>query len=321
MKKYISNRTKRQVICGIYRMTHIPSGKFYIGSSTDIHQRFHVHKSLFRNNKNHDKLQAAHDSTGLITDWSIKVLVECDEKKLPATELIIISQHINNPWNLNTLLDGRSGKRGKTTKTIGRHRTAAALLGKNAANKKITRPPNLIFISPTGKRYNNILSVKRFAEQQGLLQSGMNTLAAGTCDQVNGWTIAGGELPRVADVFHIWPRSRLLENYTEHVIVDPVGNKFKAFYLRHFEMHHDCKIATRVTGIGVRADTKGLTKYGQGWHTDNIPTYTVVWKNVTYKNVISPAKLSETLGIRKDRLSNYLNAPMLYKRAYSITLD
>lgn len=38
------DKVKKNKICGVYRLVHVPTGLFYIGSSTDIYRRFREHK-------------------------------------------------------------------------------------------------------------------------------------------------------------------------------------------------------------------------------------------------------------------------------------
>jgi group I intron endonuclease len=45
--------TKENEICGIYAIYHINSGRYYIGSSAKIWQRWKSHKKLLKSNKHH----------------------------------------------------------------------------------------------------------------------------------------------------------------------------------------------------------------------------------------------------------------------------
>ena len=88
------HKPRREVISGVYKLTHKPSGKFYIGSSTDIRQRFHIHKSLFKHNKNHNKLQETYNTTNQIVDWKLQVIEICHASKLNKTEQMYIKMYI-----------------------------------------------------------------------------------------------------------------------------------------------------------------------------------------------------------------------------------
>ena len=50
---------------GVYKITNIENGRFYIGSSNDIERRWRHHRSLLRNNKHHNAfLQNDHNKCG-----------------------------------------------------------------------------------------------------------------------------------------------------------------------------------------------------------------------------------------------------------------
>lgn len=44
----------RKKICGVYKITCVPSGKVYVGSSADIDCRWRQHRSILRLNKSHN---------------------------------------------------------------------------------------------------------------------------------------------------------------------------------------------------------------------------------------------------------------------------
>lgn len=67
----------REKICGVYKITS-PSGKFYIGSSVDIHNRWWGHKSDLINNKHHSPpLQNAANKHG-VDNLIFEVIEVCD---------------------------------------------------------------------------------------------------------------------------------------------------------------------------------------------------------------------------------------------------
>jgi hypothetical protein len=148
----------------------------------------------------------------------------------------------------------------------------------------------------------------------------MNTLANGTCDQVCGWTIEGGALPRIGDVYDLWPTARLRQHYPEYTIIDPQGNTYTTFSLWHFEQKHKISVATKILkrGIGVSAHINGLTANGEGWRLSTIPTYTIIWGGITYANIISPSKFCKTHNVRIDRFVNYIKHPVKNTRQYHI---
>lgn len=70
----------KQKICGVYKITNDKDGKFYIGSSKDIEQRWYEHKYELKNHKHGNKyLQNAWDKYGE-DSFSFEVVEECDQK-------------------------------------------------------------------------------------------------------------------------------------------------------------------------------------------------------------------------------------------------
>jgi hypothetical protein len=44
----------KSLICGIYTITHIESGKVYVGSSVHVNERCRVHRNLLNLKKHHN---------------------------------------------------------------------------------------------------------------------------------------------------------------------------------------------------------------------------------------------------------------------------
>ena len=319
-RSYNTTRKQREVVCGVYKLTHTISKKFYIGSSTDIKQRFSIHKSLWKHGKNHAKLQELYDTTQQILDWQLQVLAICEEDKLQVTEEQFITQHFSNPLCMNIIQDGRSGKRGTTTKTKACHRIAMSLLGKNTSDPTVQRPTNLVFISPAGDRYENIISVKQFAKEHNVLQSSMNGLANGMLESVLGWIREDGPLPRIGDVYDIWPTERLRKHYPEYTIYGPDNSIHKVFSIRHFEQQYNCKVAKVAWPYGVAAGVKGVNNLGHGWRLDTIPTDTIHWEGQVYTNIVSPSQFCKTFNIRFSRFRDYLDGKVKNARKYHIEI-
>jgi hypothetical protein len=67
---------------GIYSITHVPSGKQYIGSSVNIKYRITTHKrNLHKNQHPNHKLQSAWNKYGG-ADFEFKALLYCDKEQL-----------------------------------------------------------------------------------------------------------------------------------------------------------------------------------------------------------------------------------------------
>ncbi len=66
---------------GVYKIVHITSGKFYVGSSKDIHTRFTKHKNQLRKNKHHCiYLQRSYNKYGLEA-FSFEIIIICSTKE------------------------------------------------------------------------------------------------------------------------------------------------------------------------------------------------------------------------------------------------
>jgi len=70
------------MVSGIYKMTCLPNGKIYIGSSEDVDKRIKVHfRRLKNNNHTNPHLQNAYNLYGA-NEFSLMVLEECERESL-----------------------------------------------------------------------------------------------------------------------------------------------------------------------------------------------------------------------------------------------
>lgn len=117
---------------GIYQITCIPTGKFYIGSSTDIRKRWHQHQSALLRDRHHSRLLqrawAAHGPDA----FAVTVLELC-----PPDTLIAREQHYLDtlrPYDrgvgFNTARDAAVSSRGLTISPDHRERISRALRGR-----------------------------------------------------------------------------------------------------------------------------------------------------------------------------------------------
>jgi hypothetical protein len=198
------------------------------------------------------------------------------------------------------------GRRNRMTNTEGRERLAVSLLGKNT-DEGIRRPNNLTFISPDGTEYPNIISVKRFADERNMNQVLFNHLANGKSAAYMGWTRKGTQLPFAANVIEYWSRERMLRSYPEYTIIGPDGTQYKTFVLFHFEQEHNCHVMQHNVDIssGVKAHTKGLDTYGRGYRLSTVDCLQIVYKGITYDNVISLGKWASGVGIPKRKIQYF----------------
>jgi len=86
-----------------------------------------------------------------------------------------------------------------------KHRDGKFLLNKQS---KFT------FVAPDETEYSNIQSLNAFAKEHGLSQPSVSQLRSGWIDSVRGWTLKGGNLPKVGRVVRYWPLSRVMKTYS-----------------------------------------------------------------------------------------------------------
>ena len=82
-------------VCAVYMVKHKPTGKFYIGSSQDLYNRFHSMMSTLKSGRSQEKLQTTFDTTGRNpADWEMTILQQAPKSKLDKLETKYIQQHI-----------------------------------------------------------------------------------------------------------------------------------------------------------------------------------------------------------------------------------
>lgn len=83
---------KKEVICGVYKITNKISGDTYIGSSVNIYRRWRKHKCQSEHKKYPDKsLYKDMDKIG-ITNFELQILCKTDEQNLKQAEQNFIVQ-------------------------------------------------------------------------------------------------------------------------------------------------------------------------------------------------------------------------------------
>lgn len=92
---------RRPRVCGVYSITHIASGRRYIGSSNDIYCRWNHHRGRLRKGIHHSRhLQRAWDKHGNDA-FRLEVLEEClnEPTILVAREQVWIDRHRRKLFN------------------------------------------------------------------------------------------------------------------------------------------------------------------------------------------------------------------------------
>ena len=153
------------MISGIYKITNLNNGKFYIGSSVDINQRWMKHLSALRGGKHHNKhLQSAFDIDGE-ENFVIEILEYCEELSLLTKEQIYLDE----------------------TKcyvhTIGYNMCDKAANGKS---KVFDSSKVFLVISPDGKRYIAD-GLDPFSRKMNLPLNVLRNVARGQVFDYKGW--------------------------------------------------------------------------------------------------------------------------------------
>lgn len=91
-------------ICGIYKITHKPSGKMYIGQSIDILTRWKEHIRAKDDSKFHKALRNSR-----ITDFAFEILEECNQTELDTREQYWINYYNSVITGYNMTIGGNSG--------------------------------------------------------------------------------------------------------------------------------------------------------------------------------------------------------------------
>jgi len=88
-------------ICGVYKITHIASGKSYIGISKDVHRRWTQHKSWVNTGARRSAIYSAMQKYG-IDAFSWQIIEECSKDDLEMREQhwIAVFDTFRNGYNL-----------------------------------------------------------------------------------------------------------------------------------------------------------------------------------------------------------------------------
>mgnify|MGYP002066606703 CR=1 FL=1 len=174
----------------IYKLTHIPSGHFYIGQTIDLKKRFRAHLSCLIRNHHHTPIQEHFN--GNTDEWKIRALRYCEEEELKTLERFYLEKHVGvNPFCLNTNRGTRVPfPAGTTQKNVkGLEKRALAMIGKNC-QRRFPRPAKVSFLSPNGRIYRDVINFSAFAREHHLKLLSLNLVARREMYQTQGWTVA-----------------------------------------------------------------------------------------------------------------------------------
>lgn len=96
-------------LIGCYIVTHLPSGKFYVGSSSDLGKRRKFHESTWRTGKtNHTRLLEAFRITNRHEDMDWQFYLTETREEAFALEQALLDEHWGNPDLLNGTKNARA---------------------------------------------------------------------------------------------------------------------------------------------------------------------------------------------------------------------
>jgi group I intron endonuclease len=84
---------RRRHHCGVYLLTHVPSGKCYVGKSLDVFMRWDSHLSNLFIKKHHNKHMQELFDQGSYRDWTFQILKLCKKTEVAALEKQLILEY------------------------------------------------------------------------------------------------------------------------------------------------------------------------------------------------------------------------------------
>lgn len=125
----------KEKISGIYKITNKINGKFYIGSSQNISQRWYDHKRELRHDRHCNKhLQDAWNKYGE-ENFSFEIIEECDIEELSKKEQLYIEKYIESGQMYNISHDTNSSMRGRKHSEETKKKMSESRKGLNAGEK------------------------------------------------------------------------------------------------------------------------------------------------------------------------------------------
>ena len=119
--------------CAAYRITHLATGIFYIGSSGNIRRRLTYHKNRLKNKAHHaTKLQEVFSN---INELKIELYPTDDREAAFDLEQKMLDRSIGDPLCANVLLDAKSRK-GTTHLPETRKKIGQSQIGKIISNEQ-----------------------------------------------------------------------------------------------------------------------------------------------------------------------------------------
>jgi len=126
-------------ITGIYKITNITNGHFYIGSSIDIHTRWYHHKR----NSRKGSIKCPHLYSAIRKygekNFTCDCLLICEQKDLELYEQLLLDLYFGTPECYNVSPNAKAPWRGRKMTSEQKKKISESMKGRKAWNKGIPR--------------------------------------------------------------------------------------------------------------------------------------------------------------------------------------
>ncbi|NBQ68974.1 MAG: hypothetical protein EBU46_09145 [Nitrosomonadaceae bacterium] len=233
---------------GIYLITNLVTGQCYVGSSTAVHDRLALHKTLLRKGTGHHNKHLQSSFTKYGEDaFTFELLERCPARLLEEREKYWISAYDSVDGGYNTSIDVHCPARG-------RKQSDAEIELRASMNRKIRK-----FLDPEGKVFETS-NTREFAAQHGIDYEGLTAVACGRRFSFHGWRVFTPELVGRAykDIRSGRPAPWFAKTYH---LVDPAGavivvNNMSQFCKQHRLSHGTLSMVVS----GLRNHHKGFRR-------------------------------------------------------------
>ena len=143
---------RREIICGIYKITNLVNNKLYIGQSKDLYERLRKHKESLKNNYHFNKhLQRSYNKYGK-DNFDFEIIEVCSYELLNDKETFYIDKY--NTMNSNYGYNKESGGKVKTVSAETKRKQSLMRTG-TKASEETKRKMSLSRMGENNGFYNN----------------------------------------------------------------------------------------------------------------------------------------------------------------------
>jgi group I intron endonuclease len=223
-------------VSGIYKITNIKTGQFYIGSSVNIKNRWQNHRSALRNNRHANKhLQSSWNKYGEDA-FAIEILERLEPNLLAESENKLLKIYVGTPDCFNMGTESDAAMRGKkhSVETINKMSTVRKGKTKSKEHKNRIKESNIKTWShkKEDKDYMKLHKSKSsFWKGKELSTSHKKSLEIAG---VKRWQTMSEEQRKLHKIKSIAPRSRkITEEIVLNIRKDWETGQFKQIQLAH----------------------------------------------------------------------------------------